>query len=465
MILLATFVALIFVGYVLVKRLEMQISLIFAGFFLLSIAALSGVDIMSKAQGGAKNTGYFLFNLFELLRGAFSHRVAEIGLVIMAVGGFSAYMFHIGASQALVRASMRLFRGNRNPYILLVGFFFLNQFLSMVITSAAALGLLLMATEYPLLRNLGISRYSAASIIVAGTSLEFGPLIVPTMFAGQILNMDPTEYFLKHRLLVVLLTMITLAVSHYFWLRFMDKKEAYNPKDDAKEEIGQSEQEEQQAPSYYAIFPILLFVWVMLFNNVTNAYLIEFNYCMNVIVAVFLTVFIAMIIHSLQIKNLKKGLEGWNHFVNGMAKVWPVVTLIIAAGIFSDGLTKVGAVNMLVNGVADLGLGGSSMAIIFSCLVFIIGAMTGSGNAPFLSLAPLIPDIAAQFDMQAVNMLVPSHFASSLGRTVSPIAGVVIACAGMANINPGDIVKRTFIPILIGFICMFFYHILVNGLH
>jgi len=459
-IVLSVVIALAFVVYVLIRRLEMQVSLILAGFFLLSIATLYGVDIMHQAPGNVQATGYFLFNLFELLKGAFAHRVIEIGLAIMAVGGFSAYMLHIGASQALVRVSLVLFKKVSNPYILLTCFFFLNQFLSMVITSAAALGMLLMVTEYPLLRKLGINRYTATGVIVAGTSLEFGPLIVPTICAGNLLNMDAMEYFVRHRLLIVLLTMATIAMSNYLWLRFTDKKAMCLPEKGSRETI---DAKTPEAPGYYAIFPVFLFIWVLLFNKITDTYFISFNYYMNVIVAVFLTLFIVIVIHSLRIKSVKKGLDGWKHFIDGMAKFWPVVTLIVAASIFSYGLTKIGAVNMLVNSVIQMGLNGSIMTIIFACVIFIVGIMTGSGNAPFLSLAPLIPDIAAQFDMQAVSMLVPSHFASSLGRTVSPIAGVVIVCAGIAKIDPIHVVKKIFIPILTGFICMFFYNMLING--
>ena len=35
---------------------------------------------------------------------------------------------------------------------------------------------------------------------------------------------------------------------------------------------------------------------------------------------------------------------------------------------------------------------------------------------------------------------------SSIGRTVSPIAAVLIACAGIAKVSPFGVVKRTSVP-------------------
>ncbi|STT53271.1 C4-dicarboxylate transporter DcuC [Klebsiella pneumoniae] len=40
--------------------------------------------------------------------------------------------------------------------------------------------------------------------------------------------------------------------------------------------------------------------------------------------------------------------------------------------------------------------------------------------------------------------------ASNLGRTISPVSGVVVAVAGMAKISPFEVVKRTSVPVLVG---------------
>ena len=42
----------------------------------------------------------------------------------------------------------------------------------------------------------------------------------------------------------------------------------------------------------------------------------------------------------------------------------------------------------------------------------------------------------------------------ALGRTMSPLAGAAIVCAGLANINPTEIAKRTAPGMIIGVIAV-----------
>jgi len=42
--------------------------------------------------------------------------------------------------------------------------------------------------------------------------------------------------------------------------------------------------------------------------------------------------------------------------------------------------------------------------------------------------------------------------ASNLGRTISPVSGVIVATSGMAQISPFDVVKRTVVPVIAGLI-------------
>jgi len=42
--------------------------------------------------------------------------------------------------------------------------------------------------------------------------------------------------------------------------------------------------------------------------------------------------------------------------------------------------------------------------------------------------------------------------ASNLGRTISPVSGVIVATSGMAHLSPFEVVKRTFLPVMTGLI-------------
>lgn len=47
-------------------------------------------------------------------------------------------------------------------------------------------------------------------------------------------------------------------------------------------------------------------------------------------------------------------------------------------------------------------------------------------------------------------LVTPMQFASGMLRAMSPVAGVIIAVAGAAGVSPVAIVRRTWIPMILG---------------
>ena len=79
---------------------------------------------------------------------------------------------------------------------------------------------------------------------------------------------------------------------------------------------------------------------------------------------------------------------------------------------------------------------------------------TGSGNAPFYAFVEMIPKLAHESAINPAYLSIPMLQASNLGRTISPVSGVVVAVAGMAKISPFEVVKRTSLPVIIGLIAV-----------
>ena len=65
-----------------------------------------------------------------------------------------------------------------------------------------------------------------------------------------------------------------------------------------------------------------------------------------------------------------------------------------------------------------------------------------------MAFIPIVPQIATNFGVNPLLPLVPILFAAGIGRTISPVAGVIITVSGMANITPIDVIKRTSVPML-----------------
>ncbi|VUS75546.1 Putative cryptic C4-dicarboxylate transporter DcuD [Klebsiella spallanzanii] len=62
----------------------------------------------------------------------------------------------------------------------------------------------------------------------------------------------------------------------------------------------------------------------------------------------------------------------------------------------------------------------------------------------------MIPKLAHSSDINPAYLSIPMLQASNLGRTISPVSGVVVAVAGMAKMSPFEVVKRTSVPVLVG---------------
>ncbi|MGL4507843.1 MAG: C4-dicarboxylate transporter DcuC, partial [Aeromonas sobria] len=57
-------------------------------------------------------------------------------------------------------------------------------------------------------------------------------------------------------------------------------------------------------------------------------------------------------------------------------------------------------------------------------------------------------------------MILPMQQASHMGRAMSPVSGVIIAVASGAKLTPFAVIKRTSVPLMVGFV----FHTLIVGI-
>jgi len=164
-----------------------------------------------------------LLDIFASIEALFSNRVAGLGMLIMSVMGFVKYMDHIGANNALVRVGVKPLQFITNPYVVIVLAFLLGQTMKMAITSASGLGVLLMATMFPILLKLGVSRAAATAVIATTGCIDIGPAsgtnIAVVEAAGLLTTTgkaDMTAFFLNYQLPVAIPVIITVGILHFF---------------------------------------------------------------------------------------------------------------------------------------------------------------------------------------------------------------------------------------------------------
>ncbi len=135
-------------------------------------------------------------------------------------------------------------------------------------------------------------------------------------------------------------------------------------------------------------------------------------------------------------------------FFRGMGDGYgSVMGIIIAAGVFAAGLRTAGLIDAFVTALKasnELARWGGSIG------PFVLAVITGSGDAATFAFNEAVTPHAADFGMQVPNLGALALISGSLGRTMSPIAGVVILISGLAMVQPMQLVKRTAIPMIVG---------------
>jgi DcuC family C4-dicarboxylate transporter len=113
--------------------------------------------------------------------------------------------------------------------------------------------------------------------------------------------------------------------------------------------------------------------------------------------------------------------------------------IITCALVFVGGMTAIGLVKTLINAM----IATPQIAKISSAFgPFIVGVISGSGDAAAVAFNKAVTVNAGQFGLAPISMGSVAAIAGALGRTMSPVAGGAIICAGLAGVSPLEIPKR-----------------------
>ena len=433
-------IAIVLVAYYIVKGYSATGVLMFGGLVLLFISVLMGHSILPE---GVKSTGSTYFDILEYVKYLLGNRGGGLGLMIMVLCGFSVYMTHLGANDVVVKLVSKPLKNIRSPYILMVFAYFLACLMSFAVSPATGLGVLLMATLFPVMVNVGISRGAAAAICASPISIILSPTSGDVVLSAEISKIPLGEFAFGTAFPVSIFAILGIAVAHFFWQRYLDKKEGVQVERINADEI------KTTAPNYYAILPLLPIIGVLIFDGkwgLPN---------LHIVTVMVLCFIITATVDFLRSFNAKQTLDNLIVAYRGMADAFAgVVMLLVAAGVFAQSLSTIGFITNLIASAQSFGGSAFYMMLVLAVITILATMATGSGNAAFYAFAELIPKLATQMGVNPAFLTIPMLQASNLGRGLSPVSGVVVAVSGMGKISPFEIVKRMSVPMLVGFICV-----------
>ncbi|MFM1460390.1 anaerobic C4-dicarboxylate transporter DcuC [Yersinia enterocolitica] len=425
------------VGRYIIKGYSATGVLMVGGLLLLIISALMGKNVLPAS---ATSTGWRATDIVEYVKILQMSRGGDLGMMIMMLCGFAAYMTHIGANDVVVKIASKPLQMINSPYLLMVAAYIVACLMSLAVSSATGLGVLLMATLFPVMVNVGISRGAAAAICASPAAIILAPTSGDVVLAAKASEMPLVDFAFKTTLPISIAAIVCMAIAHFFWQRYLDNKSQ------EKHEMMDVNDITTNAPSFYAILPFTPIIGVLIFDG-------KWGPELHIITVLVICMLIAAVIEFLRSFNAKTVFTGLEVAYRGMADAFAtVVMLLVAAGVFAQGLSTVGFISGLIGLAQSFGTGGIIMMLVLVTITMLAAMTTGSGNAPFYAFVELIPKLAAQMGINPAYLVIPMLQASNLGRTLSPVSGVVVAVAGMAKISPFEVVKRTSVPVLVGLV-------------
>ena len=442
--------------YMLLKKNDIKMTLLGLGIVLMYIAILVGNKIKVSTP-----TGTALLDPFQAVVDQFSNTLVGPGFVILILGGYSAYMSHIGANQVTVHALTKPIAKIRSVYILIPIVFLIGNLLSLVIPSASNLAIILLATLYPVLRAAGMSRLSAAAVIGTSATIVPTPLGSDNVAIAAQLHMTVTDYVFKSHALVSIPTLLAIAIVHYLWQKHEDKRQpetltyadelTQNSDGKAGEAVEDVTRHDFMAFIYglLPLLPIVLLLVIFFLNLVIGT---KLN--MSVQMVTLISFVVAVFVELLSKRKAQAVLKETGTFFTGMGDVMSIVALLVAAQTFVQRLTSLGIINLIQNAMQNMSGSGIVLPIIMVLFTAVIVLLSGSGTALVFAMIPLIIPLSKAAGIDPVALSIPMQLAGNLLRAVSPVAAVVLIVAGTTKLSPIQIVKRTSVPMIFGVVMM-----------
>lgn len=402
--------------YLLVKQYETRMVLIGAGLLMCTLAG--NPMLMFSAFATNMVLAALIQTILSVMGFAYVMKVTKCDahLVNLMVGMLSKVRIIIVPAAMLVTA-------------------FINISLSSAAGCAAAVGSILI----PLMISLGVSPAVAAAAVMGGT---FGSMLSPGLshnayIAANLMKTDVMQVIAVHYWASIV-TMLVGAGCLAAVAIFLKEDRGYVP--DASHATPKLENP-NVVYALVPVIPVVLLVFSAYISSKTapawgQSLLLTMPWLKS------LTVPAAMLIGTI----LGIAVTRTNptvcvkEFFNGMGSSYgSVMGIIIAAGVFVAGMQAVGLVGAFINLLKNAG-DAARWAAAFG--PFLLAIITGSGDAATLAFNGAVSPHAAQFGMTIPHMSTLATLAGALGRTMSPLAGAAIICAGLANVSPLEITKR-----------------------
>ena len=412
--------ALIVVGviYLLLKRHESRMVLIAAGILMCIIAGkpMAALDAFAKSMTNA-------------------------GLItsVCSCMGFAWCMKYTGCDKHLVVAIGKVLK--KMGFLLIPGATLATFVVNIAIPSAAGCSAAVGVIFIPILMAAGVHPAMAAAAVKSGTyGSMLNPGLVHNGVIAKLAGTQITDVIGNHMMATVAGVIVAAGVRTVIAIVLKENK-GYVPEGSVVDDDSFS------VNAIYAIMPLVPVIILLLGST-------------KVVPALKMGVPQAMIIGAILAlaATRKSPVELTKSFFNGMGDAYAnIIGIIISVGVFVAGLKALGLIKALIAWMLN-STGIVKIAATFG--PFLLALISGSGDAATVAFNEAVTPHAAEFGISTMNMGSIAALGGTLGRTISPIAGASIICAGIAGVDPMEVCKRNALGIvcalLVGMVLLLF---------
>ena len=310
-------------------------------------------------------------------------------------------------------------------------------FVNIAIPSAAGCAAAVGSTLIPVMLRAGIKPAAAAAAVLAGTIGSYlSPGTSHNPYVAKMANMEVMDFIGFHSTYSLMCGAILVVGVLLVCLVLRDNK------GDANAQVDESKLQKQDdfTPSVLKALVMLVPIAILVCGNLWVPAI-----KMGVAQAMVIGAICALAVGRCNPQEFSK------QFFNGMGKGYAdVMGIIIAAGVFAAGLRAAGLIDVCVDALKnanEYARWGGALG------PWIMGVITGSGDAATLAFNEAVTPHAEAFGMSIPGLGALAFLTGALGRTMSPLAGVTILVSGIAMVSPIEVIKRTALPCFVAVIC------------
>ena len=310
-------------------------------------------------------------------------------------------------------------------------------FVNIAIPSAAGCAAAVGSTLIPVMLRAGIKPAAAAAAVLAGTIGSYlSPGTSHNPDVAKMANMEVMDFIGFHSTYSLMCGAILVVGVLLVCLVLRDNK------GDANAQVDESKLQKQDdfTPSVLKALVMLVPIAILVCGNLWVPAI-----KMGVAQAMVIGAICALAVGRCNPQEFSK------QFFNGMGKGYAdVMGIIIAAGVFAAGLRAAGLIDVCVDALKnanEYARWGGALG------PWIMGVITGSGDAATLAFNEAVTPHAEAFGMSIPGLGALAFLTGALGRTMSPLAGVTILVSGIAMVSPIEVIKRTALPCFVAVIC------------